>query len=476
MSTEDITHPPVVPPIAETAVPRAARPSRSAVALALQARALSHADFRAAATAVCTELRLRLACERVSIGFQRQGRVRVAVVSDAAEVSGQQNIVRAIAAAMTEAIEQAHLIVHPLPRGNAPAASLAHAELSHLNGHAAICTVPISAQQRALGAIVLERRDGFDARAIELAGDAAAFVGPLLELQHRLDQPVGARLVDAVTPRAGHAARLRTRHIGAAALALGLLAAALWPTTWRVVAPARVEAAGQRIIAAPVDGFVQSATLRPGERVAQGQVLATLEDRELALEQQKWLAEAAQLDKKYREALTQDDAASIVLAQSKLEQARVNLDLVQHQLARTRIVAPFDGVLVAGDLSQSAGMPVKRGQELMTVAPAQSFRIVAEVDEQDVAVLRDGQRVSVLFAALSGEPVRAAVTRVAPVATALDGRNVFEVDARLDDAPGLLRAGQRGVARIDIEPRSFGWICWHRASQYLQRMLWRVLG
>ena len=46
--------------------------------------------------------------------------------------------------------------------------------------------------------------------------------------------------------------------VGAIALLLGLVALALWPTTFRVVAPARVEGAVQRVIAAPADGFVRS--------------------------------------------------------------------------------------------------------------------------------------------------------------------------------------------------------------------------
>ena len=42
--------------------------------------------------------------------------------------------------------------------------------------------------------------------------------------------------------------------------------------------------------------------------------------------------------------------------------------------------APFDGVLISGDLGPAIGLPVQRGQALMTVAPAQGWRIVAEVD------------------------------------------------------------------------------------------------
>ena len=463
---------------AKIAVPRSEPRSRSGTVLALQARALAHERFTTAATAVVTELALRMGCERVSIGFYRQGRLRIGAMSGTADIRVQQNIVRAIAAAMEEALDQRSVIVHPLPRGSSPSVTLAHAELAQANARTSICTVPIVGRSRAYGALLFERREGFDANAVETAKDAATFVGPVLELKHRIDQPLGGRIVDAVSSREGGATwlRLGTWQLGSAALAGALLVAALWPVSHRVVAPARVEGEGQRVIAAPVDGFVQTVALRPGATVEAGQVLVTLDDHDLKLEREKSSTEIAQLDKLYREALTKDDAAQIVIARSKLEQAQAQLGLVQSQLERSQLKAPFDGVLLSGDLTQSIGMPVKRGQELMTVAPDRSFRVVAEVDEQDVGALRNGQRVQVLFAALALETVTATVTRIAPVATTLDGRNVFEVDGRIQGSADALRPGLRGVARIDIERSTLGRVWWHRASQWARRTLWRVLG
>ncbi len=395
----------------------------------------------------------------------------------------RQNLVRAIAAAMDECLDQRSTVIHPLPRGSSAAVAVAHAELARANGQAAICTVPMVGRSRALGAIVFERREGFDARALELAKDAALFVGPILELKHRLDAPVGGRIVEAVAPRGRRLAGttwLTTSRLGAAAAVLVAAVVLVWPTTYRVVATARVEGAVQRVMAAPSDGFVRAVSVRPGDTVRAGQVLLTLEDQELALERDKWSAEIAQLDKQYREALSKDDASQIVIARSKLEQAQTQLDLALRQLDRAQLKAPIDGVVISGDLSQAIGTPVKRGQELMTLAPDRRFRVVAEVDEQDVAALREGQPAQVMFAAFTERPLPFAVTRVSPVATTLDGRNVFEVEGRVDDAAaaghGALRHGLRGVARIDVDQRSQGAIWWQRAGGWVQRTAWRLLG
>ncbi len=451
----------------------AAAPNRAAALLVLQSRALAHADFATAAASAMADLAVLLACERVSLGLCLHQRLRVTTVSGVADLRGRQSAVLHLAQAMEEALDQRSVLVYPLPPGTAPSVSLAHAGLAQSNGRLSVCTLPIVGGGQAVGALLFERRDAFDAAALQLAKDAALFIGPVLALQHRAGATLGARW-QKVTAKGYSAWRLSAL---AAALALGVLGA--WPTTYRVVATARVEGAVQRVIAAPVDGFVRAVALRPGEAVHAGQVLLQLEDQDLALEREKWQSEIAQLDKQYREALSKDEAAAIVVAGSKLEQARTQLDLAQRQLERTQLKAPFDGVLISGDLSQSIGMPVKRGQELMTVATERAFRIVAEVDEQDIAALRVGQTAQVMFAALA-QPVAFTVARIAPVASSAEGRNVFEVEgsgaASATTLDATLRPGLRGVAKIEIKPSHIGVVWWHRASLWLRSAFWCITG
>ncbi len=469
---------PALKPASTVEASTSAASSRGGTVFALQARALGHERFSVAATAVATELALRLGCERVSIGFLQHGRLCLSAMSNTADIRPQQNVVRSIAAAMEEALDRETLVIYPMPPGSKPAVTLAHNELTQRNGQLAVCTVPIVCRGRPLGALLFERREGFDAPTLERAKDAALFVGPVLELKHRLDQPLRGRIVEAMsTRRTGLGGRRLggAWQLGGIATALLLVALALWPASFRVVGVARVEGEGQRIIAAPVDGFVKAALLRPGEPVKAGDVLLTLDDRDLSLEREKWRAETAQLDKAYREALSKDDSAQIIIAQSKLAQAQAQLDLVQGQLERTALKAPFDGVLLEGDLSQSVGMPVKRGQELMLLAPSRAYRIVVEVQEQDVADLQLGQRAKVLFAALPQQVLTMTVIRISPVASTLEGRSVFEVDGRMEGITDQLRPGLRGVARIHIEERTLGWVWWHRTEQWARRTLWHLL-
>ena len=94
------------PAAVPASAPARANATRAGAVFRLQARALGHERFRPAATAVVSELALLLGCDRVSIGFHVQGRVRVAAMSGTADIRAQQNVVRAIADAMDEALDQ----------------------------------------------------------------------------------------------------------------------------------------------------------------------------------------------------------------------------------------------------------------------------------------------------------------------------------------------------------------------------------
>jgi multidrug resistance efflux pump len=458
---------------------RAPRPSRSAAVLALQAQALAHVRFDAAAAAVVDKLALLLGCERVSLGLYIGGRLRTVAISGAADVQERHGAVARLTAAMAEALDQRLAVVHPLPSGASPAVTLAHQELAQANGQTAIYTVPVATRHEMLGALLFERRDGFDSTALETAKDAAMFAGPLLALKQRADDRVGPRMAQALRPstrRPFGGARLSFVR---AAIALSMLAAtvlALLPVTHRVVAPARVEGAVQQVISAPVDGFVGAVAVRPGETVKSGQVLLSLDARELTLERDKWASEMAQLDKQYREALSKDEASPIVIARAKLEQARSQHELAQQQLERSTLRAPMDGVVLSGDLTQSVGMPLKRGQELMTIAPDRGWRIVAEVEEQQIAAVREGQSAQALFAAVAGtEPLQFAVSRIAPVATQAEGSNVFEVEGTPSTLTEGLRPGMRGLARIEIGEKALGAIWWERGLRAWRRLSWQFM-
>jgi len=128
---------------------------RLVTVIELIATSLHHDRFQASATAVATELAGILHCERVSIGFMRGQHSRVRALSHTASFGKKANVIRAIEAAMDEAIDQQATVLYP-PAGDGPLqVTKAHEALSKDFGAGAICTVPMAEGQNILGAITL---------------------------------------------------------------------------------------------------------------------------------------------------------------------------------------------------------------------------------------------------------------------------------------------------------------------------------
>jgi multidrug efflux pump subunit AcrA (membrane-fusion protein) len=242
-----------------------------------------------------------------------------------------------------------------------------------------------------------------------------------------------------------------------------------------VSADAAVEGEVQRAISAPIAGFVKEAPRRAGDTVRKGEIIGRFDDRELRLERVKLLGQQGQYGKQYREAMATHNRPQAAIVTAQLEQVEAQLALVDEQLVRVEMVAPFDGVILSGDLSQRLGAPVERGQVLFEVAPLDNFRIALQVDEHDFAEVLLGQRGELAVASMPHQRFAFTVTKITAVNNAKDGRNRFRVEARLDAPPERLRPGMEGVGKIEIDQRRLVWIWTHGLVDRIRLWLWSSL-
>ena len=149
---------------------------------------------------------------------------------------------------------------------------------------------------------------------------------------------------------------------------------------------------------------------------------------------------------------------------------------MDEQLGRIRLEAPFDGVVIRGDLSQSLGAPVQRGDVLLTIAPRDRFRVIIEVDDRDISRIRIAQPGSLALSALPWDTLPLRIARITPLASPVEGKNVFEVEASLEHQPDSLRPGLRGVARISVGEAPLLWAWTHRLTDWLRLKAWGLWG
>ena len=460
--------------------PNEAARARMKMILQLVATFLEHPTLKASATALVTEIATLLGCDLVMLGLRKGTGIEIAAVSHTVQFDRRANLMRYAEAAMLEALDQGEPIVVPPERNGRLVVTLSHAELAQMSGAGGVATVPLIHSGRPIGALTLQRAPAFpfDAPAVELLEALASMLAPLIDLQIVHSRGVAAHAADSAQDFWGRL--VGPRHgglkFGVAALLLVGLFLGLATGEYRVAADARIEGETQRALTAPFPGYVREAKYRAGDVVRKGEVVARLDDRDLQLERTRLASLNEQIGKQYREAMAGKDRAKTVIVDAQADQARAQLALVEEQLARVALVAPFDAVVVSGDLSQSHGAPLERGQVLFELAPLDAYRVALQVDEHDVAFLRPGQRGEMVLASMPGERLPFQVKTVTPVNTSKDGKNYFRVEGKFDAAAGArLRPGMEGVAKVGVEEQRLIWIWTRNLVNWIRLKAWTWL-
>ena len=315
---------------------------------------------------------------------------------------------------------------------------------------------------------------GWPEPALSALRASLAMAEPLLRQWRVADQPLWRHAIDSAAfgwrrfSRPGHLA-WKTGAAGAA-LAAALLFAL--PVPDRITAQTAIEGRQRQIITVPFDGFIGEVLVRPGERVQPGQTLARLDDRDLKLEQARHRSEREQAAGKLRQAMTDHEAPAMALAIAEQSQADAQLALVEAKLARTTLVSPQGGLVVAGDWVQQIGGPVETGKEMFEIASGAGWRVVLHVPDRDIARVHVGQHGTLRLTGRPDVGYEFIVSTVTATASVQDGVNGFRVEADwVGDVPAL-SPGMQGVGKVEVGT-TIPAILWTRSSlDWLRLKAW----
>ncbi|MCU0944906.1 MAG: HlyD family efflux transporter periplasmic adaptor subunit [Rubritepida sp.] len=446
------------------------RLSRLAEGVATLAATLSPGRFDAAALAFVTELANRFAAERVSYAIVRRGGARLAAISHSAQFGRKMNLARLIERAMDEALDQRAAVVLPAPED----AALVRTAARELAPHGALAVLPLFLDAQPIAALAIERAQPFGAEELAELESLGALAAAALADKWRQDRPwpvkLGLMLRDGAARLVGRGhVEWKLATLAAAALTAFL---ALAEGTYRLPADATLVSRSQQFVAAPFAGFIRTAPARAGDRVGEGALLVALDDRDLQLERLRLRGEIARVEAQAQRAGAERDRARVAILAAEREQHQAQLALVEQQLDRTRLAAPFEGLVVSGDLSQRLGGAVEKGEVLFAVAPTDEYRVDLQVRESRVGDVREGQRGTLFLSARPDQGLPFTITRITPRVVAEDGRSFFIVEAHLDALPaGGLQPGLQGVGKIEIGPAGLFTI-WTRDIREWLRLQW----
>ncbi len=442
---------------------------------ALLASLDQHGTFTSLAFTLVNLLARLCGCVRVSLGAHDGKRLRLVAISGQSKIDDRRLIARQLCALMQETMASRRTI-YPCKNNQSTPASQSY--YNSQGAHPLLSFVMPGATNSQF-VLVLER-DGSNpfvdvqAKAIEKSVDT---IGALLELSQKNELALHKRVFQTV--RCSIAAligyeRWSGKQWLMAIACTALLLSFFVPVTHRLSANATIEASDRQVLVAAQDGFILSAHARAGELVTKGDLLATLDGQDLELNVEKWRSEKVKNQQEYARALAIHDRSELSRLRADAKRIDAEISLLEQQLQRSEVRAPFDGVLLEGDWTQSLGAPVKTGDVLFEIASAEQYRLILEIDEHDIGYIVPEQQADLRMAALPTTIWQARLTDVIPVANSEKGSSVFRVPAVIDGDASALRPGMEGVGKVSVGKRSFIWVYTHRLFDKMRLIAWKV--
>ncbi|MGE5633089.1 MAG: efflux RND transporter periplasmic adaptor subunit [Caulobacteraceae bacterium] len=175
-------------------------------------------------------------------------------------------------------------------------------------------------------------------------------------------------------------------------------------------------------------GTVSKLNVENGQNVKKGDVLAVLDNDDL-----KTTIESNEL---------------------KLNDLYSELQTAEEKLKDYQIYAPFDGTFTLSDIKQ--GNSIKQGDTLGSVANYDIMEFDINVDELDIAKIKEGQTASVTIDALTDtteKPLKGTVSKIAVEGTSSDGVTTYPVAIQIEENTAL-KGGMNANAEIEVSKKT----------------------
>jgi multidrug efflux pump subunit AcrA (membrane-fusion protein) len=237
------------------------------------------------------------------------------------------------------------------------------------------------------------------------------------------------------------------RVLGLAALVL------LFPVRMTVLAPGELVPAHPVIMRAPLDGVIDVFHVQPNQTVQANQPLFGFDEVVIHARLDVALQSLATTETDYRQtsqmALTDVKSKSqLALLLGKVDEKRAEIDYLNEQLQRARVLSPQAGVVLMDDPAEWMGKPVAVGERILRIAALDDAEVEAWLPLADAIDLQPGAALSLYLSSSPLSPVSATLRYLAHDAVQRpDGNFAYRVRATLTQKTDH-RVGMKGTAKL----------------------------
>lgn len=258
------------------------------------------------------------------------------------------------------------------------------------------------------------------------------------------------------------------RLVRSAKLKMGIAACAVLtgvmfiPMDYRLSCETELQPVSRRFVAAPFASPLEECLVEPGDVVETGDLLAVLDGRELRWELSGVQADLAKATKEHNSHLSLQEFGQAAIARHEIDRLQNQSALLNQRMQNLEIRSPIAGVVVAGDLKETEGVPLETGQSMFEVAPLDRMVVEIAIPEDDIQHVELEMSLELRLDAIPSAVLTATILRIQPRAELRDHKNVFIVEAQIDNSDRRFRPGMRGDAKVSTGAHFVGWNLFHK--------------
>ncbi|MFN3192737.1 MAG: efflux RND transporter periplasmic adaptor subunit [Aureliella sp.] len=253
--------------------------------------------------------------------------------------------------------------------------------------------------------------------------------------------------------------------------ALSVVVVGVIPFPFSIKCDVTCEPQTRRFVSAPFDAKLLKSLVKAGDQVVAGQVLAELDGGDLQTQLANLQAKLSQSQQRHTAALSNGDASEAELERLESAHLRGEIRILQSRFDRLQIMAPIDGIVVAGNLERSEGSTIQMGDNLFEVAPIDHMIAEVAIPEEQIAFVKKDLQTRISLNSHGGQTLRTKLDSIHPRNEMLNGQSVFVAEASLANESASLLPGMTGSARIDVGYRPIAWLLFHRPYEKLRQLI-----
>lgn len=185
----------------------------------------------------------------------------------------------------------------------------------------------------------------------------------------------------------------------------------------------------------PVSGTVEYINFKEGEKITQGDIIASLDQKEALLKLEYAKVELDKQTKLF-------ELGSIL--ETKLKQSQLEYQSAKTELEKTNLVSPSDGFI--GAIETDKGAFVTPQDKVARFVDIQDVFVEFGIIEKDIAKVREGQNVEVAVESYGDEIFKGQVDSISPI---VEGRSrTLRVRSKLANVDEKIKPGMFGRVNL----------------------------